>query len=39
MVASIAGEADQNAREYSAAEKELNAYVRKHFPEWGCTEV
>jgi sulfate adenylyltransferase subunit 1 len=39
MVATIAGEADQNAREYSAAEKELNAYVRKHFPEWGCTEV
>ncbi|ORT51894.1 sulfate adenylyltransferase [Vibrio sp. qd031] len=39
MVASIAGEADQNAREYSAAEKELNAYVRKHFPEWGCSEV
>ena len=39
MVATIAGEADQNAREYSAAEKELNAYVRKHFPEWGCSEV
>ncbi|MBM7037727.1 sulfate adenylyltransferase subunit CysN [Vibrio ulleungensis] len=39
MVSSIAGEEEQNSREYSAAEKELNAYVRKHFPEWGCSEV
>jgi sulfate adenylyltransferase subunit 1 len=39
MVSSIAGEVDEHAREYSAAEKELNAYVRKHFPEWGCSEV
>jgi sulfate adenylyltransferase subunit 1 len=23
-------------KEYSDAEKELNAYVRKHFPEWDC---
>ncbi|MCO7016123.1 sulfate adenylyltransferase subunit CysN [Vibrio paracholerae] len=26
-------------REYSAAEKELNIYIRKHYPEWGCAEV
>ena len=26
-------------KEYSAAEKELNAYVRKHFPEWDCKAV
>lgn len=26
-------------RDYSEAEKELNAYVRKHFPEWGCVEI
>jgi sulfate adenylyltransferase subunit 1 len=39
MVSTIAGEVDENTREYSTAEKELNAYVRKHFPEWGCSEV
>ena len=26
-------------RDYNEAEKELNAYVRKHFPEWNCKEV
>jgi len=26
-------------KEYSNAEKELNAYVRKHFPEWDCKAV
>ncbi|MGF1697492.1 sulfate adenylyltransferase subunit CysN [Vibrio lamellibrachiae] len=26
-------------RVYSMAEKDLNTYVRKHFPEWGCSEV
>ena len=30
---------DANTRVYSQAEKELNAYVRKHFPEWGCGEI
>ncbi len=39
MVAKVASEADQDKRVYSSAEKELNAYVRKHFPEWGCAEV
>ncbi|CDT77879.1 sulfate adenylyltransferase, subunit 1 [Vibrio coralliirubri] len=28
-----------NEHTYSQAEKDLNAYVRKHFPEWGCAEV
>ncbi|MDW2323617.1 sulfate adenylyltransferase subunit CysN [Vibrio sp. 1159] len=28
-----------NVRHYTQAEKELNAYVRKHYPEWGCTEI
>ena len=32
--------ADQSAsRSYSESEKDLNAYVRKHFPEWGCAEI
>jgi sulfate adenylyltransferase subunit 1 len=26
-------------KEYSNAERELNAYVRKHFPEWDCKAV
>ncbi len=25
-------------REYTNAEKALNAYIREHFPEWGCKE-
>jgi sulfate adenylyltransferase subunit 1 len=39
MVELINGESKLEARTYSQAEKELNAYVRKHFPEWGCLEV
>ncbi|MDR9829326.1 sulfate adenylyltransferase subunit CysN [Vibrio sp. FNV 38] len=39
VVNSVASSADESARTYSQAEKELNAYVRKHFPEWGCSEV
>ena len=26
-------------RTYSESEKELNAYVRKYFPEWSCREI
>ena len=26
-------------REYSDAERELNAYVRKFYPEWGCKQI
>lgn len=26
-------------REYNNAEKELNAYIRKFYPEWGCKEI
>jgi len=26
-------------KEYTQAEKELNAYVRKHFPEWDCKTI
>ncbi|WP_135455693.1 sulfate adenylyltransferase subunit CysN [Vibrio echinoideorum] len=38
MVASVPGEKEKG-RVYSPSEKDLNAYVRKHFPEWGCAEV
>ena len=26
-------------KEYSDAEKELNAYIRKHYPEWDCKAI
>ncbi len=29
----------KNHREYTEAEKALNAYIRRHFPEWGCKEI
>ena len=29
----------RNHRKYTEAEKALNAYIREHFPEWGCKEV
>ncbi|MGL6260707.1 sulfate adenylyltransferase subunit CysN [Vibrio sp. WXL210] len=30
---------DEELRSYSKAEKELNAFIRKNYPEWGCTEI
>ncbi len=31
--------ASDTVRDYSQAEKELNAYICKHYPEWGCTKL
>ncbi|MEZ9628991.1 sulfate adenylyltransferase subunit CysN [Vibrio breoganii] len=39
MVESVSNDANEQSRIYSQAEKDLNAYVRKHFPEWGCEEI
>ncbi|MEZ9855713.1 sulfate adenylyltransferase subunit CysN [Vibrio breoganii] len=39
MVESVSDEKSEDGRVYSQAEKELNVYVRKHFPEWGCAEI
>ncbi|CDU13609.1 sulfate adenylyltransferase subunit CysN [Vibrio coralliirubri] len=39
MVASVSYEKAEEGRVYSPSEKDLNAYVRKHFPEWGCAEI
>ncbi|TKF99463.1 sulfate adenylyltransferase subunit CysN [Vibrio sp. F13] len=39
MVASVSDEHAEDGRVYSPSEKDLNAYVRKHFPEWGCAEI
>jgi sulfate adenylyltransferase subunit 1 len=30
---------DKPERRYSEAEKALNAYVRTHYPEWGCAPI
>ncbi|MEZ8612223.1 sulfate adenylyltransferase subunit CysN [Vibrio sp. 10N.239.311.D11] len=39
MVASVSDEKAEEGRVYSPSEKDLNAYVRKYFPEWGCAEI
>ncbi|MGR5120705.1 sulfate adenylyltransferase subunit CysN [Vibrio astriarenae] len=39
MVSNVTSSTEEAARVYSRAEKDLNAYVRKHFPEWGCSEI
>ena len=39
MIVSVSGEKAEEGRVYSQSEKDLNAYVRKHFPEWGCAKV
>jgi len=39
MVSHVHSGDETAERSYSDAEKELNAYVRKHFPEWGCATV
>ncbi|MCG9606858.1 sulfate adenylyltransferase subunit CysN [Vibrio alginolyticus] len=39
MVDTVIDGSEEQGRVYSQAEKDLNAYVRKYFPEWGCTEI
>lgn len=39
MVSSVDSDNEEVTRQYSVAEQELNAYIRKHYPEWGCVEV
>lgn len=39
MVSEVLSDQGQESRVYSQSEKDLNAYVRKHFPEWGCAEI
>ena len=36
MVSSLIEQSDLESRVYTQAEKELNSYICKHFPEWGC---
>lgn len=41
VVSALRSEASSNlgSRIYSSADKELNAYIRKHYPEWECKEI
>ncbi|MCL4127083.1 UNVERIFIED_CONTAM: hypothetical protein GTU68_017506 [Idotea baltica] len=41
MVSSVQNEASSSLelRIYSEADKELNTYIRKHYPEWECKEI
>ncbi len=39
MVSQISQKSGEPSRVYSQAEKELNAYVRKHYPEWECKNI
>lgn len=39
MVSSVDSDNEEATRQYSIAEQELNAYIRKHYPEWGCVEI
>ncbi|KZX55647.1 sulfate adenylyltransferase subunit CysN [Vibrio sp. HI00D65] len=39
MVETVIDGNEEQGRVYSQAEKDLNAYVRKYFPEWGCAEI
>lgn len=35
----VLGEQQSSNKQYSQAEIELNQYIRKNYPEWGCKEV
>ena len=39
MVKQVEDESKPQKLIYSQAEKDLNAYIRKHYPEWGCIEI
>ncbi|MEF1308611.1 sulfate adenylyltransferase subunit CysN [Vibrio mytili] len=39
MVNQLSEGSAENTRIYTQAEKELNAYIRKYYPEWGCNVV
>lgn len=39
MVSKVNIGMETHSREYTQAEIDLNAYVRKHFPEWGCSSI
>ncbi len=39
MIVGTSSRQEENKRRYSEAEKELNRYIRKHYPEWECKKI
>ncbi|ELR65053.1 Sulfate adenylyltransferase subunit 1 [Photobacterium marinum] len=39
MITELASNSSKTARVYTDAEIELNAFIRKNYPEWGCIEI
>ncbi|CAH0526171.1 sulfate adenylyltransferase subunit CysN [Vibrio hippocampi] len=39
MVNRLMQDSQRQTIAYSQADKDLNTYIRKHFPEWGCSEI
>lgn len=39
MVEKISTQSTEETQFYTQADKDLNAYIRKHYPEWGCIEI
>jgi sulfate adenylyltransferase subunit 1 len=39
MVEIISKDPKEKSRIYTQADKDLNAYIRKHYPEWGCIKI
>ncbi|MCG9723778.1 sulfate adenylyltransferase subunit CysN [Vibrio brasiliensis] len=39
MVSDVKSSEREAVREYSLAEKELNAYIRRNYPEWQCVKI
>ncbi|MDO6776603.1 sulfate adenylyltransferase subunit CysN [Shewanella sp. 3_MG-2023] len=39
MVSELVETMTEHARVYTEAEKQLNVYICKHFPEWNCEEI
>ncbi|MDY0117276.1 MAG: sulfate adenylyltransferase subunit CysN, partial [Sulfurimonadaceae bacterium] len=39
IIESIETDENETQKEYTQAEKELNEYIRRNYPEWECKEV
>ncbi len=39
MIVGTSAKSASSKRAYNRAEIELNAYIRKHYPEWGCAKI
>lgn len=39
MVNFVGNDSGEEVKIYSQSDKDLNAFIRKHYPEWGCREI